>query len=181
MSPQNIRLPNGTTVEMAILSTDIQGSSTLSEEIRADLNRTLLSFAEHHLTEIASKVVAKVDGDGLLVITGDAVDIPRIASRLLGIFQAETYRLQKSDLKLRMGASFGRVTLVRGLNDLTDANGDPIIRAVRIQAANAEAKEMWCDESVIQALIRSGAKAQISVVGKKDVRDFGKLAMLNCV
>lgn len=172
-----ISIPTGIKAELAVLSSDIQGSTSLTDEIRDQLNKALMNFANNDLKDIANPIITKVDGDGLLLITGNVLALPRIASRLLGMFQLEVNKLELSKLKLRMGASYGHLTLVQGTNQNTDANGSPINRAVRIQSANKEAKDFWCDETVVQALIRSKGNFLVRTVGEGDVKDFGKVMM----
>ena len=170
-----ISIPDGTIAELAVLSSDIQGSTALTEDVRGRLNETFMAFANHDLKELAKPLIIKVDGDGLLMITGNVLALPRIASRLLGLFQLAANKLGLSDVKLRMGASYGHLTLVKGAHDSTDANGNPISRAVRIQSANKEAKDFWCDSAVAQALLREKGHFLIRTVGEKEIKDYGKL------
>lgn len=170
-----ISIPDGTKAELAVLSSDIQGSTALTEDVRKSLNAALMGFANHDLQELAKPLIVKVDGDGLLLITGNVLALPRIASRLLGIFQLEANKLELKDVKLRMGASYGYLTLVKGANKATDANGNPISRAVRIQTANKEATDFWCDSAVVQALLRENGHFLIRTVGENEIKDYGKL------
>lgn len=169
-----IEIPVGFQAEVAILSADIKGSSSrrLTERDRLELMSKLTSFVNSHLRAIAICIVNKVAGDGLLVVTGNVEALPKIASRLRGVLIAVAHERKLGDaVNLRVGASFGRLYVVSGVGHKTaDVAGDAITRAVRIQSANKDCKSLWCDEPLINALIRSRASVATMYEGLKELR-----------
>jgi hypothetical protein len=167
-----VSLREGFFADFAILSADIQGSSDLhlSEADRTKLMESLIGFVNRQLEAIAVCIVRKVEGDGVLLITGNVELLPKIASRLRGALLLETYASGLTDVNLRLGASFGRLKVVRGVGGEADAGGDAITRAKRIQAANSDGHSLWCDESVVQALIKIRAPVALQYEGEKEVR-----------
>lgn len=169
-----IEIPKGFQAEMAILSADIKGSSSaaLSEKDRFAIMEALIDFVNSHLTAIAVCIVTKVAGDGLLVVTGQVEELPKIASRLRGVLMSVAHERKLVDsVNLRVGASFGRLVVVPGVGSkVADVAGDSIIRAVRIQSANQACKGLWCDEPLINALIRSRSSVATMYEGVKQLR-----------
>jgi class 3 adenylate cyclase/predicted ATPase len=164
------RPPEGT---IALLLTDIEGSTRLAGELGSDWGRVL---AEHH--ELVGGAIASeggfvdaTEGDAFLATFEDAASAARAAVAAQRALRAHRWPGEVGELQVRMGLHVGRVQRAE-----TGYVGLEVHRAARVAAAahggqlllTAAARELVGDELVCES------------VGVHRLKDFPAPAMLFC-